>query len=53
MKNQNCKLKDLIRIWMKACFKRAMEQSRHETEQVNSRGKESKLNKRQKRGIYK
>lgn len=45
MKNQNYKLKDLIRIWMKACFKRAMEKSRPETE--------SKLNKCEKRGIYK
>ena len=37
MKNQNCKLKDLIRIWMKACFKRAMEKSRRETQSENSR----------------
>jgi len=27
MKNQNYKLKDLIRIWLKACFKRAMQES--------------------------
>ena len=27
MKNQNYKLRDLIQIWMKACFKRAMQAS--------------------------
>ena len=27
MKNQNYKLRDLIQVWMKACFKRAMQAS--------------------------
>ena len=41
MKNQNYKLEDLIRIWMKACFNRAMEKTGPEWESPSSRDKKS------------
>jgi hypothetical protein len=39
MKNQNYKLKDLIRIWMKACFKQAMAEPEHASESAESNHK--------------
>lgn len=53
MKNKSLQLKDLIRIWMKACFKRAMEKSQLQIESDKFKDKKSQLNNRQKRGINK
>ena len=39
MRDQNYKLRDLIRIWMKACFKQAMADSDQASDTTGSNGK--------------
>jgi hypothetical protein len=39
MRDQNYKLRDLIRIWMKACFKQAMAESDQALDTASSNGK--------------
>jgi len=39
MRNPKYKLEDLIRIWMKACFKRAQEESNPMSTKVSLEGK--------------
>lgn len=52
MKNQNYKLKDLIRIWMKACFNRALGKTGPKKSDLQvQETRRVKLNKHQKRGI--
>lgn len=42
MKPKNYKLKDLIRVWMKACFKRAIATSDQTPKATNSKRKTGK-----------